>query len=58
MATDDHEQQARSADNIDQVVAAAFARHEAGELDRAEALYRKALAASPISEESSRTRSS
>jgi tetratricopeptide (TPR) repeat protein len=47
MASDDHEQQALSAEDIDRVVDAAFAHHEAGELDQAEALYRKALEAYP-----------
>ena len=47
MASDDHEQQTRSAADIDRVVDAAFAHHEAGELDQAEALYRKPLEADP-----------
>jgi len=71
MASDDHEQQTRSAADIDRVVDAAFAHHEAGELDQ----RRRSIASrwkltrsmprrctfsgsSPISRDSSRRRSS
>jgi protein O-GlcNAc transferase len=43
MAPNDHEH-ARSGDDIDQLVDAGFAHHEAGRLDQAEALYREVLA--------------
>jgi predicted O-linked N-acetylglucosamine transferase (SPINDLY family) len=47
MAPEDHEQPPRSADDIDRLVDTAFAHHEAGKLDQAEALYRKAMEADP-----------
>ena len=46
MAPNDHEH-ARSGDDIDQLVDAGFAHHEAGRLDQAEALYREALEEDP-----------
>jgi predicted O-linked N-acetylglucosamine transferase (SPINDLY family) len=46
MAPNDHEP-ARNADDIDRLIDAGFAQHEAGRLDQAEALYRKALAGDP-----------
>src|SRR5438105_11690214 len=47
MASDDYQQHTPSADDIAQIVDAAFAHHEAGELDQAAALYRKALEEDP-----------
>src|SRR5262245_58036584 len=38
---------ARSVDNLDRIIDAGFAHHEAGELDWAAALYRKALKEDP-----------
>jgi predicted O-linked N-acetylglucosamine transferase (SPINDLY family) len=46
MAPNDHNP-ARSADDIDRLIDAGFAQHEAGRLDQAEALYREALAGDP-----------
>jgi protein O-GlcNAc transferase len=42
-----HSEQNTFSDRINQVVDAAFAHHEAGELEQAEALYRQALAEDP-----------
>ena len=47
MAPGNHQPQAAGADDIDRIVDAAFAHHQAGELDRAEALYRRALTEEP-----------
>jgi protein O-GlcNAc transferase len=46
MAPNDHEH-VRSGDDVDRLVDAGFAHHEAGRLDQAEALYREALEEDP-----------
>jgi tetratricopeptide (TPR) repeat protein len=43
----DHEQQTWGTDDVDRIVDAGFACHEAGEPGQAEALYRRALEADP-----------